>query len=103
MTHPYKPSKPKFWRQLNFDQLQRVKLWHAAQERENTLEYKLWQLVLTAWLMGWVGWLPAFVFDAIWAYPLCAVGMLLPQAYVYLRGRIEAAGMLRCDWLRLLR
>jgi hypothetical protein len=94
--------KPKFWRRLTLLQMQGVKRWHIAQQREHTLEYKVWEMVLTAWLMGWIGWLPAYVFDASWAYPLCMGGMLLPQGYVYIRGQAHAAGVLRCDWLGLL-
>jgi hypothetical protein len=99
MTDPF---KPKLGQLLTLAQLQRVKLWHAAHEREGTLEYRIWQLVLTVWLMGWMGWLPAFVFDANWAYPLCVAGMLLPQAYICARARAQSAGLLRCDWLHLL-
>ena len=94
--------KPRFWQHLTLAQLQQIKLWHVAHERENTVEYQVWQLVLAAWLMGWVGWVPAFIFDAVWADPLCILGMLLPQAYVYARARLQLAGLLHCDWLRAL-
>jgi hypothetical protein len=50
-------------------------------------------------MMGWVGWLPAFAFDALWTMPLCALGMATPRLYVTWRLKAHREGRLHCDWL----
>lgn len=80
-------------------ELQRIKRWHVAHRADHPVEYHLLDAVLTTWLMGWVGWLPALAFDAPWALPLCALGIALPGLYVRWRARAHAARRLRCDWL----
>src|SRR5687768_16820903 len=71
--------------------LHRIKLWHVSHRRERPLEYHLWDVMLTFWLMGWVGWLPAFAFDAMWATPLCLAGTLAPGLYVAWRIKASRA------------
>jgi hypothetical protein len=82
--------------------MQGIKKWHVARQSTQSLEYRAWEAVLTLWLMGWIGWLPAWVFGARWAFPLCLLAMVLPQAYLHARVSIHAAGWLRCDWLQAL-
>ncbi len=94
--------KCRFWRPLTLRELQRVKRWTEARQLQSSAEYQVWQIVLAGWLMGWIGWLPAFELDAPWAYPLCLVAMSLPRCYVYLRSQAHAACVLRCDWLEAL-
>ena len=67
---------------------------------DHPLEYQLWDAMLTLWLIGWVGWLPAFAFDAIWAAPLCLAASFAPTVYVAWRASAHRAHRLRCDWLR---
>ncbi len=86
-------------RHLTLADLQRVKKWHLAQQATHPLEYHVWDAVLSLWLMGWIGWLPAIAFDAAWLFPLCGLGMLMPRLYVRFRARTHRAGRLRCDWL----
>ena len=86
---------------MTIEQLHRIKAWHVAHQREHPVEYQLWDAVLTFWLMGWVGWLPLLAFDAIWAAPICLLGMSAPTLYVAWRSRAHRAQRLRCDWLRL--
>ena len=88
------PSHP-----LTLAQLQRIKQWHVAHKAEHPLEYQLWDAVLTLWVMGWVGWVPAFAFGAPWAYPLCLLAIWSPRLYVGWRIRAHEARRLRCDWL----
>lgn len=90
------------WHRLTLRQLQRLKDWRVAQQAAHPAECQVWEAVLTLWVMGWMGWLPAFAFGAPWAYPLCLLGILTPQLYVYGRARAHAAQRLRCDWLELL-
>ncbi|MES2936436.1 MAG: hypothetical protein V4864_02065 [Pseudomonadota bacterium] len=87
---------------MTLTELHRIKLWHVAHRRERPLEYHLWDAMLTLWLMGWVGWLPAFAFDAVWATPLCLVGTLAPSLYVAWRMKAHRERRLRCDWAAVL-
>ncbi|MEO8013871.1 MAG: hypothetical protein ABI642_06985 [Polaromonas sp.] len=91
------------WDRVTLAQLQRVKQWREAQHGAHPLERQVWEAVLTLWMTGWMGWLPAFAFDADWAYPLCLLGMYAPSLYVYWRARAHASQRLRCDWIDLLR
>ena len=79
--------------------LQRIKKWHVEHRSDHPLEYQVWDAVLTLWLMGLVGWLPAFALRAWWAMPLCAVASIAPSLYVSWRQRAHAGQRLRCDWL----
>ena len=84
---------------LPLAELQRIKQWHTSHRHDHPLEYQLWDLVVTVWLMGWIGWLPAYAFDAFWAYPLCLMGVMTPGLYVQWRARADANGRLRCEWM----
>lgn len=84
---------------ISLGELQRIKQWHVAHKSEHPLEYELLDLVLTFWLMGWVGWLPSLMFHADWAFVLCVLAMFLPTVYVRLRAHAHRARRLRCDWL----
>jgi hypothetical protein len=108
MFDPSDPSSPSpsarspHWHHITLAQLQRVKDWREAHRAAHPAECQIWELVLTVWLMGWAGCLPAWTFEAVWAYPLCVLGILAPRLYVYARARAHAAGRLRCDWLDLV-
>jgi hypothetical protein len=39
----------------------------------------MWEAVLTLWMMGWVGWIPALEAEAYWAFPLCLLGVCTPR------------------------
>lgn len=86
-------------RRITLSELQRIKQWHVAHRDEHPLEYQLWDGVLTLWVLGWMGWVPALAMDALWALPLCMAGTLLPRVYVHWREMAHAAHRLRCDWL----
>jgi hypothetical protein len=62
---------------MKLAELQRIKQWHVAHRAEHPLEYHLWDAVLTLWVMGWVGWLPAYAFEQFWSMPLCAAAWRL--------------------------
>ncbi|MES2976529.1 MAG: hypothetical protein V4757_23150 [Pseudomonadota bacterium] len=83
---------------MSLQELHRIKLWHVSHKADHPLEYQLFDVVLAVWLMGWVGYLPAFMF-AVWAIPLCVLGTMAPHAYVSWRTRAHRAGRLRCDWV----
>lgn len=104
-SDPSKPSIPgqsSHWHPITLAQFKRLKDWREAQRAAHPLECQVWEAVLTAWVMGWIGWLPAYVFDVAWAYPLCVLGILAPRLYVYTRARAHFARRLRCDWLELV-
>ena len=96
------PPRKKRFPLITLAQLQRLKHWREARQASHPLERRMWEAVLTLWMMGWVGWLPAFEAEAYWAFPLCLLGMLSPQLYVGWRRKAHASQRLRCDWLGLL-
>ena len=70
-----------------------------SHQREHPVEYHAWDAMLTLWLVGWVGWIPAFTFDALWSAPLLALAMAAPTLYVAWRVKAHQARRLRCDWI----
>lgn len=84
---------------MELDEMQRIKRWHLRHRTERPVEYHLWDMMLTLWLAGWVGWVPAFATHAVWATPLLIAGMLAPSLYVAWRIKAHRARKLRCDWL----
>lgn len=83
---------------MTLEDLQRIKKWHLAHRRDHPVEYHVWEAMLTLWLAGCVGWLPAFVVGAVWIFPLCALAMAAPGLYVGWRLKAHREGRLRCDW-----
>lgn len=84
---------------LPLAELQRIKRWVVTHRAEHPLEYHLWDAVLTVWVMGWIGWLPALALDMGWLLPLCGLAMLSPGLYIRWRKQAHAEHRLRCDWL----
>lgn len=84
---------------LTLAEMQRIKQWHVAHRDDHPLEYQLWDLLLSLWLMGWLGWLPALALDELWAWPLCLLAMAAPRLYVAWRRHAHRLHRLRCDWL----
>lgn len=84
---------------LTLTEMQRIRNWHLEHRDGHPLEYQLWDAVLCFWLMGWVGWLPAFVLDVFWAWPLCLLASVTPRLYVDWRRHAHRMQRLRCDWL----
>ena len=96
------PSQQNFPHALTLQQMSKLKDWHVLCRGTNAVDYEVWNAVLTVWLMGWIGCLPALIIDALWALPFCLLGVLAPQFYVYVRVRAHKTGQLRCDWLELV-
>lgn len=84
---------------ITLARLQRIKQWHVMHKDDHPLEYQLWDVMLTLWVLGWIAWVPALALDAPWAYPLCVLCVCVPGLYVRLRARAHHAMRLRCDWL----
>lgn len=84
---------------MTLQQLTTVKRWHQTHPRERSLEQQLWDVMLTCWLMGWMG-VPAAVLLAPGLGVAVCVGLFfVPSLYVRLRARLHRRGVLRCDWL----
>lgn len=84
---------------MDLDTMQRIKRWHVRHQQQHPVEYHAWDAVLTLWVVGWVGWIPAFCMEAMWAAPLLVAGMAGPTVYVAWRARAHRSRRLRCDWL----
>jgi len=102
MFLPYQPVNRRLWDRITLAQFQRLKHWREARHHTHPFERRMWETVLTMWMMGWIGWLPALASDAPWAYPLCLFGIFSPQIYVVLRIKAHQAQRLKCEWLDLL-
>ena len=99
MSEPSNPNPP---RRLSLVTFQRIRDWHVTEHAGHPMEHRVWEAVMTLWIMAWIGWLPAYTFEATWAYPLCLLGVLAPRLYIALRAHAHHSGRLRCDWLALL-
>ena len=88
---------------MKLAQFENLKTWHQRHWREQPVEKHVWDMVLTFWLVGWVGFPSAFLLHAGWAEAACFALFFLPGAYVRLRQGLHRAGILRCDWTVALR
>jgi hypothetical protein len=85
---------------MTLNELQRIKQWHVAHRADHPVEYHLWDAILTLWVMGWVGFLPAYAFGDFWILLLCALAVAAPSIYADWRLKAHRKHKLRCDWLR---
>jgi hypothetical protein len=88
---------------MTLQQFQELRLWHLRQGRRHPVEKALWDLVLTVWLLGWVGAPTAFLLHLGWAEAACLAVLFLPGLYVGARRRLHNQRRLRCDWIIALR
>jgi hypothetical protein len=84
---------------MTLQQLSSVKRWHQAQRRGPSLEYQVWDAILTCWVLGWVGLPAAMVLAPAGGLLTCALLFCAPEIYVALRALLHRRGLLRCDWL----
>ena len=84
---------------MTLQQFQDLKLWHMRQGRRHPVEKALWDMVLTVWLVGWVGTPTAFMLHLGWAEIACLSVLFLPGAYVAVRRWLHNKHLLRCDWI----
>ncbi len=82
---------------MTLDELPRIKQSHVAHKADHPLDYHLWDLVLTVWLLGWVGWFPICAFCEPCAAPVCLIGIFVPSLYVAWRTRAHLRHTLRSD------
>ena len=76
-----------------------IRQWQVRHRQRHPVEYHAWDTTVMVWMMGWIGWLPAYALDQVWALPLCLLAMLAPDLYVGWRARWHRLHRLRCDWL----
>jgi hypothetical protein len=88
---------------MTLQQHHALKVWHSRQGRQHPLEKATWDLVLTLWLVGWVGGPAALLLGAGWAELACLAVLFLPGRYVALRRALHRTRRLRCDWIAALR
>ena len=88
---------------MSLEELQQIRQWHAGHRRDHPVECRVWDAMLMLWVVGWVGWVPAFMFAAWWAAPILALAMSAPTMYVALRIKAHQARRVRCDWLAVVR
>lgn len=83
---------------MTLSQLNTLKRWHL-QHGAKPVELTLCDLVIGAWLGGWMLMPSVFLLHAWQLLPASLAMVLLPEAYHGLRARLHARGVLRCDWL----
>jgi len=88
---------------MTLQQFQELRLWHQRQGARCPVEKALWDLVLTVWLLGWVGGPTALLLHSGWAELACLALLFLPGLYVAARRRLHNRRRLRCDWIVALR
>lgn len=76
----------------------RIKLRLLSRRRQAPLELRVWDAVVTLWLMGLMGLPAATLLHETWAIVGCVAGLLLPMLYLRLRLLLHRRGWLRCDW-----
>jgi hypothetical protein len=88
---------------MTLAQLQELKVWHFRQGRRHPVEKALWDLVLTIWLLGWIGAPTALLLELAWAELACIGALFVPSLYVALRRHLHNKRRLRCDWIIALK
>lgn len=84
---------------MNVQQLAAVKRWHVRHRDRRPVELHAWDTVLTLWVIGWMGMIPALLLNQAFGVVLCIALCYAPGAYVRLRRRLHRRGRLRCDWI----
>jgi len=88
---------------MTLQQMSTLKRWHQSHPRNHGLEGQLWDVMLTCWLLGWIGLAPAALLQTHAAIAVCLLLYLAPTLYVALRRHLHQRGRLRCDWLDSVR
>jgi hypothetical protein len=87
---------------MTLQQFHSVKSWHSDHQDHPT-ERNVWDVVLTLWMVGWIGGAASVLLLQPWAWVGCFALLFLPRAYVALRRRLHRLGRLRCDWITAIR
>ena len=84
---------------MTLQQMSAVKRWHITHHRQGSVEYQVWDGMLTCWMLGWMGVPPAMLLAPVLGAALCLALIHAPSVYVAVRRRLHRRGRLRCDWL----
>lgn len=87
---------------MTLHQLHLIKRWHQAHKADRPVEYHVYDLVLTAWILGWAGAPAALLLGETLPLFACGLLFLVPAFYVTIRWRLHVHGRLRCDWLNVI-
>ena len=88
---------------MSLNQLRDIRLWLLGHWQLHPVEKNLFDLVLTAWVVGLVGIPAALLIGRPGVELACLALLFLPGRYVALRRRLARRGLLRCDWITALR
>jgi hypothetical protein len=88
---------------MTLAQLNHFKHWHVCHRTDHEIEFALCDLVLGAWLCGWMLLPTLVVLDAEAVMPGSLALILMPEIYCALRRHMHLSGRLRCDWLDAIR
>ena len=88
---------------MTLDQFQDLRVWHLRHRNDHPTEGHVWTMVLTLWMVGWVGTPAAWLLRWDTTALTTAALIFLPGLYVWARSRLHRRGHLRCDWLVALR
>lgn len=84
---------------MTLDEFHDLKIWHDLHAGDRPLEGRVWNAVLTLWVIGWVGPPAAWLIGADLLAACAACLLLAPGAYVAVRRHLHRRGRLRCDWI----
>ncbi len=84
---------------MSLQQIVNVRRWHLLHRERHPLEFHLWDLMLTLWVMGWVAMPVSLVLGFPAGCALALFGVVAPGSYVALRRHLHRRQRLRCDWL----
>ncbi|MEY4750811.1 MAG: hypothetical protein RIQ60_3025 [Pseudomonadota bacterium] len=88
---------------MTLDQLKHFKRWHVCHRDGHELEFALCDMVLEAWVLGWMLLPTLAILDAEALLPASLALILMPELYCGLRRQLHLSGRLRCDWLDAIR
>lgn len=84
---------------MTLEQMATIKRWHLNHPRPASVEFQVWDAMLTCWVLGWMGLPVALLLGSMVGTALCVPLFYAPAAYVTLRRRLHRRQVLRCDWL----
>ena len=84
---------------MTLDHYAQVKHWMLLHAAQHPVELAIWNLVMTCWVLSWMGLAPIVLTQAWRLLPVSLAAWLLPSAYARGRARLHRRGRLRCDWL----
>lgn len=88
---------------LALSDLQHIRGWMSGHKALHPVEYETWDALMTVFMLGAIGWLPALLLGMLgWALAPCGLALAAPTLYARWRVRAHRLGRLRCDWLGAL-